>query len=156
MGDLATTQAAIVAGVDVIAQAHLAGVAWHGVADFLVRVDAPSALGPRSYEIHEAKLATETRAGAVLQLCGYAALLAEVQGRALPRLRIVAPGDGAEPFRFDDHRFDEYAAVYRMLRADLEAAVIPVAGVLDELRQRRGPRPLCQELGAIVAGGSAL
>ena len=128
VGDLAATRAAIVAGVDVIAQAHLASGAWHGVADFLVRVDAPSALGPWSYEIHEAKLATETRAGAVLQLCGYAALLAEVQGCAPPRLRIVAPSDGAEPFRFDDHRFDEYAAVYRLLRADLEAAVAaPVA-----------------------------
>ncbi len=124
-GDVAATRAAIRAGADVIAQAQLVGGLWAGAADFLVRVDAASTFGPWAYEIHEAKLATETRTGALLQLCVYAELLAVEQGVAPPRLRIVAPGDGDDgPFLFDDHRFDEYGAAYRRWRAELEAVVV--------------------------------
>lgn len=128
------TRALIAAGADVIAQAHLTDAAgrWHGYADFLVRVDEGAHAGPR-YEIHEAKLATETRAAAVLQLCVYADLLTAIQGAPPPRLRIVAPApvsvdaaageasDGA--FAYDDLRFEEFAAIYRALRGDFEACV---------------------------------
>jgi predicted RecB family nuclease len=137
-GSPEATQALIAAGADVIAQAHLTevGVAgrWHGFADFLVRVDAagePAAAGRAIYEIHEAKLATETRAGAVLQLCVYADLLTAIQGAPPPRLRIVAPAPASDAaagaargeFAFDDLRFEEFAAIYRALRRDFEASV---------------------------------
>ena len=34
------------------------GKAWHGYTDFLVRVEQPSSLGPWSFDVHGAKLAS--------------------------------------------------------------------------------------------------
>jgi predicted RecB family nuclease len=45
------TLAAMRAGVEVIYQGVLLDDGWRGIADFLIRVDAPSALGPWSYEV---------------------------------------------------------------------------------------------------------
>ena len=50
------------AGVDAIAQAPLGDGDWHGVADVLRRVEAPSDLGGYRYEVEDTKLATTTRA----------------------------------------------------------------------------------------------
>ena len=76
----AATLAAMRDGADVIYQAPLAGGRWHGRADFLLKTATPSKLGPWSYEVVDAKLATETRAGTVLQLCVYSELLAAASG----------------------------------------------------------------------------
>ena len=62
-------------GADVIYQAPLVRSRWHGRADFLRKVERPSDLGAWSYEVTDAKLATETRAGTILQLCVYSSLL---------------------------------------------------------------------------------
>jgi uncharacterized protein len=52
-----------------------------GIADFLVKVDTPSDLGPFSYEPADAKLArVEAKPAHVLQLCFYADGLAAIQG----------------------------------------------------------------------------
>lgn len=74
------TVAAMRAGKDVIYQGTLRSGRWMGRADFLERVDKPSALGAWSYEVVDSKLAKETRAGTLLQLCLYAELVAEIQG----------------------------------------------------------------------------
>ena len=79
-GGVAATIAEMRAGAAVIYQAQLGNDRWFGRADFLRRVDAPSDLGAWSYEVTDAKLATETRAGTVLQLCVYSELLAGIQG----------------------------------------------------------------------------
>src|SRR6185295_1967593 len=71
---LERTLAAMFGGADVIAQAALAGGRWVGRADVLLRVERPSALGAWSYEALDAKLARETKAGAILQLCLYSDL----------------------------------------------------------------------------------
>src|SRR5689334_9097924 len=42
------TEAALRAGVDIVYQGVLASGGWRGVADFLVRIDEPSDLGPFS------------------------------------------------------------------------------------------------------------
>jgi hypothetical protein len=55
-------------GTQVIYQAHLADGAWGGRADFLMRVNAASKLGAYSYQVVDTKLASETRAGTILQL----------------------------------------------------------------------------------------
>jgi predicted RecB family nuclease len=107
-------------GVDVITQACLDHEAWSGRADFLIRVERPSALGPYSYEPYDTKLASETRLGAVLQLCVYADLLVHHQGIAPEYIHVVHPGNG---FPTDSLRFAEYGAAYRALKKDLEVHV---------------------------------
>src|SRR5687767_8691506 len=68
----ARTVAALREGAPVIYQAALFDGRWRGHADFLIRVDTPSKnLGPWSYEVHDTKLARQTKAGALLQLCLY-------------------------------------------------------------------------------------
>src|SRR5690606_15404102 len=60
---------------DVIYQGSLADNAWSGRPDFLIKVDIPSQLGNWSYEVADAKLARDTRAGTILQLCVYCQIL---------------------------------------------------------------------------------
>ncbi len=103
-------------GVDAIAQAPLASDRWTGRADFLVRVARPSSLGDWSYEVHDTKLAADTRAGAVVQVCVYSELVARLQGVDPEYMYIVRPG---ADFPRDSFRFAEYAAIYRSLRDDL-------------------------------------
>ena len=76
----ADTVRAMHEGADVIYQAPLGDERWYGRADFLKRVPKASALGAWSYEVVDAKLATETRAGTLLQLCLYSELVGAIQG----------------------------------------------------------------------------
>ena len=83
-------------GADVIYQAALRTGHWYGRADFLQRVDRPSRLGTCSYEVLDDKLARDTRAGTILQLCLYSQMVGEIQGY-LPECwsaaqRRVSPG----------------------------------------------------------------
>src|SRR5437773_1650169 len=86
---LERTVVAMRAGDDVIAQATLAGGRWLGRADVLLRVDRPSRLGAWSYEALDTKLARETKAGAILQLCLYSELLGGVQNALPDRMPVV-------------------------------------------------------------------
>jgi len=114
------TAAAMREGAGVIVQAALQDGRWHGRADVLLRVEAPSALGPWSYEVADTKLALETRGGTVLQLCLYTDLLRAAQGREPERMHVVKPGLG---FPTDSFRFADFHAYYRVVRRRLEAAV---------------------------------
>ncbi len=119
----AETEAAIRRGDDVIFQAAFFDGTWLGYADFLLRVDEPSDLGPYSYEVTDTKLAHEVRASALLQLCTYGELLARVQG-APPRYVTVALGGGER--KVERHRLADYAAFYRALK---ERFAVAAAGV---------------------------
>jgi hypothetical protein len=69
------------AGTQAIVQAGLGNGGWIGRADVLLRVDHPersSHLGNWSYEVVDCKLALETKAETILQLCLYSDLLIEV------------------------------------------------------------------------------
>jgi len=110
---LAATRRAMETGADVIVQAALGNDAWFGYADVLARVDGPSALGVWSYEVHDTKLARETRGGAILQLCVYTELVEEAQGRRPDAFRVVTPA-GTDVFRTSD-----FAAYYRTVKARL-------------------------------------
>ena len=114
------TIAAMRAGAQVIAQATLSSGRWLGRADVLLRVDRPSTLGAWSYEALDTKLARETKAGAVLQLCLYSDLLGEIQGE-LPEFMHVVPRKPGFPY--DTYRVDDYLAYYRLVRRRLEIAV---------------------------------
>ncbi len=115
------TLAALRRGDEVIYQAALFDGRWRGHADFLRRVKTPSALGRWSYEVHDTKLARQTKAGALLQLCLYSDLLGALQGLA-PALMHVALG-GSEQRRRESHRVSDYAAYYRMVKRQFEEFV---------------------------------
>jgi predicted RecB family nuclease len=108
------------AGAGAIVQAELGRGRWAGRADVLLRVEESSSLGPWSYEVADTKLAQETRAGTVLQLCLYSELLAGLQGRAPTRMHVVKPGPG---FPRESFRCDDFGAYYRLVRTRLEEVV---------------------------------
>ncbi len=114
------TLAAMRDGADVIYQAPLADERWQGRADFLRKVAAPSALGDWSYEVTDAKLATETRAGTILQLCVYSTLLEQLQGRKPEAAHVVAPHHHFVP---ESYRLADYDAYYRLVKKRLETAL---------------------------------
>ena len=112
-----STRTAMQMGARVIFQGVLFDGAWLGKPDFLLRVPAPSGLGNWSYEVVDAKLAREAKAGAVLQISLYSDLLAAVQGRSPEHMHLaLGRSDGLETFRVDD-----FAAYYRMVRRGFEA-----------------------------------
>jgi predicted RecB family nuclease len=110
---VAETVAAMTSGVQVIAQGALSYGGWVGRADILRRVEVPSALGVWSYEAVDTKVARETRAGTVLQLCLYSELIKEVQGLAPEHMSVVVPWSDFEPHQY---RFVDYAAYFRRVR----------------------------------------
>ena len=76
----------------------------------------PSALGGWSYEAVDTKLARETKAGAVLQLCLYSDLIKEVQGFAPEHMSVVVPWSDFVP---QQYRFADYAAYFRRVKREL-------------------------------------
>ena len=108
------------AGADVIVQATLAGGRWRGRADVLLKLDRTSGLGDWSYEVVDTKLARETKAGTVLQLCLYSELVGEIQGERPERMYVVTPARGFEP---EPYRLDDYAAYCRQIMRRLEASI---------------------------------
>jgi predicted RecB family nuclease len=69
-----------------------------------------------SYEAIDTKLARETRAGAVLQLCVYSDLLRKMQGLAPEFMYVVAPWSDFKP---QQYRFADYAAYFRKVKRGL-------------------------------------
>ncbi len=112
------TEEALRSGAEVVYQGVLASDHWRGIADFLVRIDEPSDLGPFSYEAWDTKLARSAKPAAVLQLTFYSHELARIQGR-LPELMRVVLGTGVEEVL----RPADFAAFYRRARVRLEEAI---------------------------------
>ena len=99
----ALTERAMREGHDVIFQAALmsppkagpgAG-SFYGRADFLRRVETPSALGSWSYEAVDTKLARTAKAKFLIQLCFYSDLLDQIQGVEARFMHLVL-GDQTE------------------------------------------------------------
>ena len=145
-------------GFDIIYQAALADDTWLGRADFLRRVSAPSDLGAWSYEVIDTKLARQTRAGTILQLCVYSYLLGELQGFRPRRMHVVTPGNGFRPLAY---RVDDYGAYFRLLARRIDAFLNTPAATYPEPvshcdfcawwgeceRRRRGDDHLCYVAG---------
>jgi uncharacterized protein len=123
-------------GAALIYQAPLGDARWYGRADFLRRVETPSEFGAWSYQVIDAKLATETRAGTILQLCIYSELLAELQQVWPERAYVVAPHHAFEP---ESHRLADYAAYYRLVKQKLEDAI-----KLEDVRTYPEPVMQCE------------
>ena len=105
-------------GVDVVYQGVFIGDGWHGLADFLMRVENPSALGAWSYEALDTKLARSSKPAYILQLLYYNEQLARLQGREPGEIHVLL-GNGEQ----DSFRPEEFAAYYRRVRSRLEAFV---------------------------------
>ena len=124
----AATWVAIEGGVQVIVQASLAGGPWRGRADVLLRVEHPensTRLGNWSYEAVDCKLANESKAETVLQLCLYSQLLAELQDLEPEFFHVIRPNTGFEP---ESYRVASFAAYYRLVKRALQEAVEAGAG----------------------------
>ena len=115
----AETVAAMAAGYDVIYQPTFFDGRWMGRADFLLRVDTPSARWGWGYEAADAKLARRVRSEAILQLCEYSAHIARLQGSAPASMQVIL-GDGVE----HPYRVDEFSAYHASVKADFEAAML--------------------------------
>jgi predicted RecB family nuclease len=124
----ARTAEAIRSGAEVIYQATFLDNEWYGRADFLIRVDKPSEIGPFSYEVVETKLARSTKARAIIQLCFYSDLLSRIQGM-VPELMHVVLGGAAPAEEFPVPRFSAY---FRKIRRDFEAGYAASAATYPE------------------------
>jgi predicted RecB family nuclease len=116
---VAETKQAIAGGADVIYQATFQDGNWGGRADFIVRVDTPSSLGPFSYEVVETKLTKSTRVRAILQLCFYSELLEKIQGVQPDSMHVVLGGSTDR----ETFKVSRYIAYYRKVKRDFEQAV---------------------------------
>lgn len=112
------TVEAMRAGAEVISQATFVDGRWRGRADFLLKIDRATALGPWGYEPLDAKLARAEKPTYVLQLCFYSAGVAAIQGVPPERMHVLL-GIGEQRAR----RYDDFAAYYRRVRASFEAAI---------------------------------
>jgi predicted RecB family nuclease len=81
-------------GADIIVQAYLEDGIWNGRADILQKVSKVSDLGDWSYEVIDTKLARNTKATTVLQLCLYSELVENIQGVLPDKMHVVIPGTG--------------------------------------------------------------
>jgi predicted RecB family nuclease len=117
------TLAAMRSGVHAIVQAGLGSGDWRGRADVLIRVERlekPSGLGHWSYELVDCKLARETKAETILQLCLYSELVTELQGLEPEYLHVIRPNVGFQP---ESYRLAAFAAYYRVVKSALLEAV---------------------------------
>ena len=131
------TREAMAAGADLIYQGVLVSTpdgpdapGWRGRADFLIRVDEPSALGAWSYEVWDTKLARHAKPKHVLQLAFYSEAVAAIQGREPGRMHVVLGTGDEEHFRCRDF-MAYFRAVrgrfLRSVRAGLDVLPYPVS-----------------------------
>ncbi|HEY8926521.1 MAG TPA: TM0106 family RecB-like putative nuclease, partial [Polyangia bacterium] len=111
-------RAAIYQATFVQADASGSGVSWRARADFLRRVPTPSRLGPWSYEPWDTKLAREAKASALLQLCVYADLVADIQGTTPEKVHLILGGPGRPLASYDLRSIAPY---YRQVRREFLA-----------------------------------
>lgn len=107
---------AMKAGTDIIYQASLQLNEWQGRADFLQKVKKPSKLGDWSYEVIDAKLATQTRVGTIVQLCLYSEMVGAIQGLMPEYMYVVTPGESDHRYTY---RLDDFMAYYRYIKKQL-------------------------------------
>jgi predicted RecB family nuclease len=116
------TEEAMRAGAEIIYQATFGRGDWRGRADFLERIDQPTALGEWGYEALDAKLARAEKPTYVLQLCFYTEAIASIQ-RVTPNAMHVLLGIGERRTL----RHADFAAYYRRVRAGFLAALAHAA-----------------------------
>ena len=112
------TAEAIRTGAEYIYQAVFLADGWRGLADFLERVERPSALGPFGYQVLDTKLARHPQPEHALQLCFYSSALGRIQG-VEPEFAAVVLGTRERVAV----RLRDVSAYYRRLVKRFESAV---------------------------------
>lgn len=115
---LQATLDAMASGVDVIVQARLEGDQWMGFSDILLKVKGKSKFGNWSYEVQDTKLAQNTKAATILQLCLYTDLISTLQQSIPEKMYVVKPGDD---FPTEQYRFADFHAYYRQAKKNFES-----------------------------------
>jgi uncharacterized protein len=87
------TYAAMQSGADIIYQAALSLSQFKGYADFLIKVEGKSRFGDYYYEVWDTKLSKTLKPYVVIQLCSYADMLEQLQGKR-PDYIVAALGNG--------------------------------------------------------------
>ncbi len=155
---LEETIAAMRNGIDVIYQATLLDNTWLGRADFLHKVESSSKFGNWSYEVVDTKLARDTKAGTILQLCVYSYLLSKLQGTRPEFMCVVTPGSDFIPLKY---RVDDYGAYFRFAENNITDFIESEEDTYPELvphcdlctwwseceKRRRGDDHLCYVAG---------
>lgn len=113
----ARTIEAMKKGVDYIYQARLSNEKWQGWADFMIKVETPSSLGSWSYEVVDTKLASQTRAGTLLQIALYSEILEEIQGLLPEFMHVKTPEDEHK------YRVNDYISYLRLMKKRLDGAI---------------------------------
>jgi uncharacterized protein len=125
----AATLDAMASGARIIYQATFFDGTFLGRADFLRRVETPSATWTWSYEVIDTKLALAPKAYFLLQLCNYSEHLERLQGTA-PAFGHLVFGSNVE----QAYRIADYAAFYRhQKRTFLERVAVPDAAYPHEV-----------------------
>ena len=117
-GSARATIEAMRAGAEVIYQATFVVGDWRGRADFLERVEQPTALGGWGYEALDAKLARAEKPTYVLQLCFYSEAIAAIQQRPVGAMHVLLGIGERRTLRPDD-----FNAYYRRVRAGFLDAI---------------------------------
>lgn len=112
------TAEAMQAGADYVYQAVFFSDGWRGIADFLERVDRPSALGAWRYQVLDTKLARHPRPEHALQLSFYSQAIEQIQLVAPDLAYIVLGTRERVPIRLAD-----VTAYYRRVRQRFGSAV---------------------------------
>ena len=111
------TYEAMKKGIDVLVQPALADGQWAGFADVVLKVPGKSKFGDWSYEVQDTKLAQQTRASAILQLCLYTELVSVMQESVPENMYIVKPGSD---FPDEKYRYAEFQSYYHLVKKNFE------------------------------------
>ncbi|MBW1613223.1 MAG: TM0106 family RecB-like putative nuclease [Deltaproteobacteria bacterium] len=115
------TEDSMIKGFDIITQARFEKDGWVGIADILRKVPGKSKLGDWYYAVEDTKLARETKAGTVLQLCLYSELLGDIQGQTPENMYVIKPG---VDFPTEKYRFQEFESYYRIVKERFQQVML--------------------------------
>ena len=98
------TVAAIKEGKEMINQAFFmdSDGKFRGYADFLIKVNTESDLGPWSYEVYDTKIARNPKPLHVLQITAYSETLGKIQGSLPKEMHLIAGNDKTHTFKVNE------------------------------------------------------
>ncbi len=148
---------AMKAGHEVIYQAYLRKDQFAGLSDFLVRRSGASLLGDFHYEVWDTKLARKPKPYFLIQLCCYAEMLLELQGRLPAAVAVVLGEKDIKSFRTQDYYFYYQSIKDQFLKfqADFDPSALPdYIEVGDYSRWKEEARKIIEERDelSLVAG----